>query len=181
MSSVGKDTVLNELVSKHGFRNFVSHTTRPMRTNEIEGKEYFFIDREDFLNKATNGYFVETRHYFTTVNNKRDIWYYGLSKHQVDKRDKPCVCILDKQGAMEIAEYIGAENVVLIYLEVDKEIARQRNIKRMDYDETEFERRWKSDSKSFKGIEGLCHSTINTDRKLDDIIADILEVYNYYN
>ena len=145
----GKDSVLNELVKKHNYNSFVSHTTRPMRPNEIEGKEYFFIDREDFLNKATNGYFVETRHYFTTVNGKRDIWRYGLSKHQVNKRDKPCVCILDKLGTIEISEYLGKDNVVLIYLEVDEEIAKQRAIKRGGFDETEWNRRQKSDKKSF--------------------------------
>ena len=181
MSNVGKDTVLNELVKKHNFRNFISHTSRPMRPNEVEGKEYFFLTKDEFLNKANNGHFVETRHYFTTVNGLRDVWYYGLSKAQVENRDKPCCVILDKLGAEEFAEYIGAENVVLIYLEVDKEIARQRNIKREDYDETEFERRWRSDSKSFKGIEELAHSSINTDRELKDIVEDVLNTYNYYN
>jgi len=181
MSSVGKDSVLTELVKKHGFRSLISHTTRAKRPSEIEGREYFFISKEDFFEKDESGNFIETRHYFTSVNGKRDIFYYGLSKAQVEKRDKPCVVILDKLGAEQFAEYIGAENVVLVYLEVDKEIARQRNIKRGDYDETEFERRFLADKKSFKGIEEISHSLVNTDRKLDEIVADVLEVYNYYN
>lgn len=181
LSNCSKDTTLNELVSKHGFKPFISHTTRAKRPNETEGKEYFFISKDDFFEKDKNGYFVETRHYFTSVNGQRDIFYYGLSKSQVDNRDKPCVVILDKLGSEEFAEYVGKENVVLVYLEVDKEIARQRNIKRMDYDKTEFERRWLSDSKSFKGIEELCHTSINTDRPIDDIVEDILSTYNYYN
>jgi guanylate kinase len=181
LSNCGKDSILTELVKKYGFRSLISHTTRAKRPSEIEGREYFFISKEDFFEKDESGKFIETRHYFTRVNGKRDIFYYGLSKAQIENRDKPCVVILDKQGCEEFAEYIGAENVVLVYLEVDKEIARQRNIKRADYDETEFERRWKSDSKSFKGIEDLAHSSINTDRELKDIIEDVLNTYNYYN
>ena len=181
LSCNGKDSVLTELVKKHNFRSLISHTTRAKRPSEIEGREYFFISKEDFFEKDKSGKFIETRHYFTSVNGKRDIFYYGLSKAQVEKRDKPCVVILDKLGAEQFAEYIGAENVVLVYLEVDKEIARQRNIKRGDYDETEFERRFRCDSKSFKGIEELSHAIINTDRKLDEIVVDVLEVYNYYN
>ena len=181
LSNTSKDTVLNELVKKFGFRSLVSHTTRPMRPNEVDGREYFFIDREDFLSKATNGYFVETRHYFTTVENKRSIWYYGLSKQQADKRDKPCAVILDKQGMIDFAKYVGEDNVVVIYLEVDEEIAKQRAIKRGGFDEAEWLRRNKDDKKSFKGIEDLAHSSINTDRELKDIIEDVLETYNYYN
>lgn len=177
----GKDSILNELVKKHGFRSYISHTSRPMRPNEAEGREYFFISKEDFLNKATNGYFIETRHYFTTVENKRSIWYYGLSKQQADKSDKPCVVILDKQGMLDFAKYVGEDNVVVIYLEVDEEIAKQRAIKRGGFDEAEWNRRQKSDKKIFKGIEELSNTIINTDRKLDEIVADVLEVYNYYN
>ena len=177
----GKDSILNELVKKHGFRSYISHTSRPMRPNEAEGREYFFISKEDFLNKATNGYFIETRHYFTTVENKRSIWYYGLSKQQADKRDKPCAVILDKQGMLDFAKYVGEDNVVVIYLEVDEEIAKQRAIKRGGFDEAEWNRRQKSDKKSFKGIEELAHSSINTDRELKDIIEDVLNTYNYYN
>ena len=181
MSNAGKDTVLNELVSKYGFNSFISHTTRNKRPSETEGKEYFFISKEDFFEKDKSGQFVESRHYITTVNGLRDTFSYGLSKSQVDNRDRPCCVILDKQGSIDFANYIGVENVVLIYLEIDKEISRQRNIKRGDYDEIEFERRYKSDSKSFKGIEQISDAIINTDRLIDDIVDDVLQVYNYYN
>ncbi len=181
LSCNGKDTVLNELISKHGFNSFISHTTRNKRPSETEGKEYFFISKEEFFEKDKSGQFVESRHYITTVNGLRDTFYYGLSKSQVDNRNKPCCVILDKQGSIDFANYIGIEDVVLIYLEIDKEISRQRNIKRGDYDEIEFERRYKSDSKSFKGIEQISDAIINTNQPVDEIVQQVLECYNYYN
>ena len=177
----GKDSVLTELVNKHNFNSYISHTSRPMRPNEVEGREYFFIDREDFLNKAENNYFVETRHYFTNVNGKRDIWYYGIGKHQVDKANKPSVIILDKQGSIDFAKYVGEDNVVLVYLELDEKIAKQRAILRGGFDEGEWNRRAKADKKSFKGIENMAHTSINTNRPLKDIIDDVLSTYEYYN
>ena len=181
MSNCGKDSILNELVKKHNFVPLISTTSRPIRPSEIDGREYNFTTKNDFLNKAENGYFVETRTYFTTVNGLRDIYYYGLPKNQLEKTNKPTVLIVDKQGAEKFAEYVGEDNVVLIYLEVDKEIARQRNIKRGDYDEAEFERRFLADKKSIKGAENMAHVSINTDRQIEEILKDILECYNYYN
>ena len=42
-SCSGKDTIANELVNKHGYENFVSYTTRPMRNGDIQEKTLNFI------------------------------------------------------------------------------------------------------------------------------------------
>ena len=42
-SGVGKNTIINELSNYLDFYFSVSHTTRPRRENEVNGKDYYFI------------------------------------------------------------------------------------------------------------------------------------------
>ena len=71
----GKDTTLNILKQKYpNLQGCVSHTTRPMRQTEEEGREYFFIDKEEFEAMYENGQFIETRSYNVVGN---ETWYYN--------------------------------------------------------------------------------------------------------
>lgn len=48
-SCSGKDTIANELVNKHGYENFVSYTTRPMRDGEVQDQTYHLFQRMNSL------------------------------------------------------------------------------------------------------------------------------------
>lgn len=49
-SGAGKDALQNLLIKLHpNFNKIVSFTTRPKRDNEIEGRDYFFIDNNKFI------------------------------------------------------------------------------------------------------------------------------------
>lgn len=59
-SGAGKTTLCRELLDIFPeLRHSVSFTTRKARPGEIEGKDYFFVDREEFLRMADNGEFAE--------------------------------------------------------------------------------------------------------------------------
>ena len=62
-SSSGKNSLQNYLVSNYDFVNLVSHTTRPPRPNESNGYDYYFINKEDFINMNNKNLFIETREY----------------------------------------------------------------------------------------------------------------------
>ena len=47
-SGVGKNTIINELSNHLDFYFSVSHTTRPRRENEVNGKDYYIITEEEF-------------------------------------------------------------------------------------------------------------------------------------
>lgn len=53
-SGIGKDTVISYLL-KYGFRRFPSLTTRPKRKGEIDGVNYRFVSRKDFLEEKKHG------------------------------------------------------------------------------------------------------------------------------
>ena len=82
-SSCGKDT-LEKMLEQSGFEPIVSTTTRPMREGEVEGREYYFVSREQFLAKLDAGQMLEYRSYNTTVGGVPDTWYYGNEYRELD-------------------------------------------------------------------------------------------------
>ena len=53
-SSCGKDYALNYLVSSHNYKPLISHTTRPIRPNEKNGRKYWHISMDEFQNSINN-------------------------------------------------------------------------------------------------------------------------------
>lgn len=58
-SGGGKTTLCDRLRASGQFAYSVSYTTRAPRSGEVEGKDYYFVDRETFLKKAEEKYFLE--------------------------------------------------------------------------------------------------------------------------
>ena len=61
-SGVGKSTVCSSLINfieRDKIKRFVSTSTRPPRTGEIDGVDYFFVSKERFLSNIKDGVFLE--------------------------------------------------------------------------------------------------------------------------
>lgn len=70
-SGTGKTTLIHRLRTEFPHFGFsVSCTTRSPRPGEVDGSDYYFISREEFLNKRNSGYFAEWAmvhgHYYGT-------------------------------------------------------------------------------------------------------------------
>ena len=74
-SASGKDTLLNNLLNLGIGTKLVSHTSRPIRNGEIEGKSYYFKSRDWFEENKKD--FIQLLEF----NN----WYYGLHKEELNK------------------------------------------------------------------------------------------------
>ncbi len=61
-SGVGKGTVRKALFSmpKHNLVYSVSMTTRDKRPGEVDGRDYYFVSKEEFLKRKAEGKFLET-------------------------------------------------------------------------------------------------------------------------
>ena len=60
-SGAGKTTIIRELFKQIPGINFsVSATTRKKRQGETDGKDYFYLTKEDFERKKSNNEFIET-------------------------------------------------------------------------------------------------------------------------
>ena len=145
-SASGKDYTQNKLIEK-GYIPIVSTTSRPMRINEVYGKEYYFTDTETFISGIINNEFLEYREY----NTFKGKWYYGLKKDTINNLDSNnnYVVILDVNGAKSLIDYVGRDNVRVIYLDVDDGTRTLRAMKRGSWDLNEWNRRLKADRVDF--------------------------------
>ena len=180
-SSSGKNSLQNYLISNYDFVNLVSHTTRPPRPNESNGYDYYFINKEDFINMNNKDLFIETREYKVNTEIGNDIWYYGLSKMEYNICNVfNKVVIVDMKGFHELAEYIGRDNCFMLYLYCDDNIRKDRMISRGGMSPEEIDRRFKADDEDFKFAMVESDLSVNTGdnsaEKIARFIAEVLEI-----
>ena len=97
-SGAGKTTLTKMLSEKNdNFIISISHTTRIPRNNEVNGKDYFFVNKKEFQELIKNNCFIE---HATVFNN-----LYGTMKEPVIKdlsKGKNVLFDIDWQGAEQI-------------------------------------------------------------------------------
>ena len=125
-SGTGKTTILKQVMSELERLVFsVSHTTRPPRANEVDGKDYHFVNRDVFKKMRAQGEFLEwaevhRNFYGTSVS--------SVNSHLADGVD--VVLDIDVQGARQIRE-VKAGDAVFIFImppswdELEKRLTRR--------------------------------------------------------
>lgn len=98
-SGSGKSTLLKLLMKEYPntFAFSVSHTTRKPRAGEQDGKDYYFVNREDMLKMIENNEFLETAEFSGNL--------YGTSKASVEKVlsiGRLCTLDVDVQGVKNL-------------------------------------------------------------------------------
>jgi guanylate kinase len=97
-SGVGKGTLIRELLERvDGLELSVSATTRRPRHGEVDGRDYYFLDRDEFDRRAEGGEFLE----FATYSGNR----YGTLRSEVDRRLAEGVSVvleIEVQGARQV-------------------------------------------------------------------------------
>jgi len=96
-SGAGKTTLVKKIAQENNFKISISYTTRKSRTNEVNGKDYFFISEEEFKSLIKNKEFLEYAKVFEN--------YYGSSKSQVFEnlnKGENVIFDIDWQGTEQI-------------------------------------------------------------------------------
>ena len=108
-SGVGKGTVLKQIMQDHeGFSFSVSATTRDPRPGEVDGREYYFVTKEEFEKMIQENAFLE---YDAHAKN-----YYGTPRAQAEEKLQKGHVLLDIEpnGAKAVKE--AAPEAVLIFI-----------------------------------------------------------------
>lgn len=99
-SGVGKDTVLEVVLNKNrDLQKSISLTTRDIRENEMDGKDYYFITQSAFDEMVKNNEVLEFAQYGKN--------FYGTPKAPIDKwlsEGKIIILKIEVQGAKKIKE-----------------------------------------------------------------------------
>ena len=120
-SGAGKTSLVKALVQQlPALKVSTSHTTRARRTNEEDGREYFFIDREAFDRMVGEGAFLEHARVFDN--------FYGTGLRQLEEKlaaGHDVVLEIDWQGAQQVRAALPECHSIFI-LPPSREALRQR-------------------------------------------------------
>lgn len=128
-SATGKDTIFKYIMGLAGqfLNTVILYTTRPIRTGEREGVEYYFTTEEQMKQMEQQGKIIECRCY-NTIYGK---WYYFTADDgQINLFNQNYLMIATLEGYEKLRAFYGKENVIPIYIEVEAGIRLERAIKR---------------------------------------------------
>lgn len=163
-NGAGKTTLARRL-SEFGIPEIVSYTTRPIREHEIEGKDYYFVDREVF--RTIN--MMETSEYEGNL--------YGTAYDHVIENLKQgnCFVIADVAGANQFKQKLGTMYVQTICIWASQAEVQARMQQRGD-PPSKVERRLKHSltKGEFHSWKDADYVIINTD--LDTAVQQLLSI-----
>ncbi len=111
-SGAGKSSVISALLQRDPRLSFsVSATTRPKRPDEVHGRDYYFVSREEFLRLREEGKLLEWTEYQGHL--------YGTPREEVERKlsgGRDLVLNVEVRGALAIARAGIPHPVVLIFL-----------------------------------------------------------------
>ena len=126
-SGAGKTTLCKLLIKKMKNINLsISYTSRSKRLNEVEGKDYFFINKKKFQLLKKKNFFIETA---TNFNN-----LYGSPFRNIilsKKRNKHILFDIDWKGARKIRKNYTKDDIIDFFiLPPSKSELKRRLVKR---------------------------------------------------
>jgi guanylate kinase len=105
-SGAGKTTIVKHLLGRNlGLEFSISATSRPIRGNEADGKDYYFITAEEFKQKAHNNEFLECEEVYPGT-------YYGTLKSEVERirqKGNHVIFDVDVVGGCKIKKFYGKD------------------------------------------------------------------------
>ena len=170
-SGVGKDTVLQHMKARElPFHFVVTATTRPPRTEEVEGEDYIFVSTEQFAEMIEKGELLE----YAIVYND----YKGIPKEQVRHAlasGKDVIMRVDVQGAASVRKL--SPDAILIFLTTQDE---QELVRRLEMRKTEtpegLKLRIATARQEFKRISEFDYVVVNRTNRLDEAVDTILAI-----
>ncbi len=168
-SGVGKDTVLEIVLAKDtSIQKSISLTTRAIRENEIDGKDYYFISAPEFERMIENNEVLEFARYGSN--------FYGTPKAPVDKwlsEGKIVILKIEVQGANKIKE-LYPESVGIFIMPPSMDELEQRLRLRGTEDESEIKKRLEIAQNEIIHRKDYDYLVVNDD--LDKTVENVLEI-----
>jgi guanylate kinase len=121
-SGCGKTTIAKAILAKYPAMYFsVSATTRPIRTGETNGKDYFFMTKAEFEERIRTGGLVEWEEIYGN--------YYGTLKSEIDRALRQGHVMLfdvDVKGALSIRRHFPNDSVLIFINPPSFEVLKNR-------------------------------------------------------
>ncbi len=168
-SGAGKTTLTTRLIQRvPGLRFSVSHTTRSPRANEIDGREYHFVNQAQFGGLIAEEAFLE----WAEVHGNR----YGTSRTEIERsrEARGIIFDIDHQGARQIKS-CSPDAVAVFILPPSMQVLEQRLRGRRSEDEATVQRRFKAAMEEIAHYGLFDYVLVNDD--LDAATAQLISIF----
>lgn len=171
-SGSGKDALLSAIQNKDpNLIRKISHTTRPPREGEVEGKDYYFLSTDEFLKKE----FLEKQLF--------NGWWYGTSIEELAPAPAINIGIFNIKGINQIFEKKDKTNIAIlpIYISCSDKYRLIHQLQReTDPNISEIIRRFQADEKDFKDIPFSYSFVYNNEGMFTDTVYEVSDLINSY-
>ena len=167
-SGGGKDTVLQRMKERGlPFHFVVTATTRPKRPNEVHGRDYIFVSKDEFAGMIEADELIE----YAIVYND----YKGIPKQQVREAlssGKDVVLRIDVQGAETIRKLAPEALLIFLTTETEEELVRRLETRKTETAD-ELKLRIATARKELQRIAAFDYVILNNDFHLDSTVDSI--------
>lgn len=169
-SGSGKGTVVRHLDPAKGYALSISCTTRSIRPNEVDGRDYFFCSKEEFFEKRDRHELMEHALYGDH--------YYGTPRSYVEEqieKGKTVVLEIEVNGALQVKEKFP-DAVLVFLLPPSMAELKKRLISRNTEDSRQIEDRIRKAKDEIKLIDRYDYLVVNDTvaRAVSDIDTIVL-------
>ena len=165
-SASGKTEAAKELAKKYGVTKVITTTTRKMRNGEVNGRDYFFVSKEEFETMVHDGKFVE----YTIFNEN----FYGSTKDQIE----PNKCVVIDPAGLRAYIALKDPSIITFYLDSTEETRFKRMLARGD-DPEDAKRRIKHDRLAFKpeNVANVDFHINSETHSVEEVCDDVYQKY----
>ncbi len=171
LSGVGKTTIAYEIIRRNPkIEKVITSTTRNMRPNEKDGKDYYFYLKEEFENMIKNVEFFEYAEVYGNL--------YGSEKKEVERIfDSGHIpfFVCDTQGIKNLSNVV--DNLVTIFIVPDSFSNLEKRIwGRIGSSGDDTEKRLKEAREEMKYADICDYKVVNEEGKLDKAVDEVLGI-----
>ncbi|MGN6395637.1 MAG: guanylate kinase [Mucilaginibacter sp.] len=122
-SGAGKTTIVHHLLKKvPGLEFSISATTRPPRGDEVHGKDYYFISKEEFLHRIAKKHFVEFEEVYSGT-------FYGTLREEIERiwqQGKSVIFDIDVEGGLHLKRKYDGQALAIFVQPPSLEVLKER-------------------------------------------------------
>jgi len=170
-TAVGKDAVIKLMLEYQRQLHFVvTATTRPKRTNEVDGVDYIFVTPERFQEMIDQNELIEYSWVYTA--------YKGIPRSQIEEAIASGIDVImrvDVQGARKVRQ-IYPESVQIFLIPRDEQELRNRILSRKSESEEEIQKRLDTVKDELGCLPAFDYIVVNEDKHLNRTVDTIWSI-----
>jgi len=168
----GKTTLLNKLLTETNITKLVTHTTRNIRDDEVDGIDYHFVTKKEFKN-------LKKIEYSKYHNNYKGLSYKEYENNLINSDNKAAIVTLDRNGVKSVINKLDC-NIVVVYIDAPLEDIRGRLIDRYGPEKAKEELKQSIEEKEYNNDKLADYVIYNRNGKLEKSYKKLKNIIKKY-